>query len=153
MHSSNFFKQKEIKRLKIFNCFKVPGTCSGNDNYVVQVIHMILYLFVATIIGIPLWYLTNNNAFMIGNTICGIFLIIMGMFVHDNIHSGTYSWLENTMYASVVSNYHYHHHIHPGTNFNILFWPLTDFLYGTIDESPKKPTEKFIGFNVVRKNK
>jgi hypothetical protein len=80
-------------------------------------------------VWLPMWFVWPAGAVAV---FCGgLVHAFLWTAVHREMHEPHLRWFRNTRYFRYVEAYHRYHHEHPGRNFNALFPPLGDWLFGT----------------------
>jgi len=52
--------------------------------------------------------------------------------IHRHFHAPDGSWIERTWYYSFLKRHHREHHRNTRKNYNVAFFPIADFLLGTL---------------------
>lgn len=108
--------------------FGVPGFDYGVDFHVRD-----WFLFLTFVM--PFWasveYLAGKPL-MIGALTSAMMWLQTFNVIHRHFHAPNGSWIERTWYYEVLKRHHREHHRNPRKNFNVAFFPIADFLLGTL---------------------
>lgn len=108
--------------------FGVPGMDYGVDFKVRD-----WFLFLVFVI--PFWIgveVLTKKPLMIGTTLAALLWLHLFNVIHRHFHAPNSGWLERTWYYSVLKRHHREHHRDPRKNFNVAFFPIADFVLGTL---------------------
>lgn len=89
-------------------------------------------LFLAFVM--PIWagveYLTGKPL-MVGAFVCAVSWLQTFNVIHRHFHAPDGSWIEQTWYYNMLKRHHREHHRNLRKNYNVAFFPIADFLFGT----------------------
>jgi hypothetical protein len=81
----------------------------------------------------PLWGVLMLLSFPAGLAMAAVVLMhsLVWSGIHSEMHMPEKRWFWDTAYYKYARDYHHTHHVHPGSNFCVVFPPFMDMLFGT----------------------